>query len=1540
MIGKKNRIIPHAVRFTGPACVLLAIVAAVLVYAWPTDAQASADLGPSGSLTMVDSSNQLELASLTDGMEYPDGTREGRVSRASESPPETPTDVAVYSTTMGSLDVRWSSEDFLATDNYKVQWKSGDQEFDDSRQRVADPTTALVLTSSTETKRRYRAGIVNLVDGTEYTVRVIASNEHGDSGPSSEETGTPSVSPGQARSFFRNELIDVRGDSHPWLRQTWSYLTDRDAAFIFVRGMRSLARFVCQNSPDIHECYASSIEVSRPRGNGSVATITHELAHVFTIATGAAAKTAPVAIGFLYFEEMARKLKSQGASSICTSEELYADALTMVVHPEESSSSRYYWSQCVDEDTDHTEEALTVARSVVAGEMPSWFADTYHDEANEPDLEALWSDVLRVSGVNPLSVSVNLRDAFGGYCYEDIALWRGNLFSNPWRGDDDVCPPHFEHPSFRFSMVDDAAVGAPVGSVSAIDAEDDILTYSIIDASADDRYGFSDGNGKFAIDGSTGAITVAAALDYDSGSRYMLKVQADDNGNGGTGTAAVRINVWDADPRPPVFTSRRSGLPVSEQSVNISENAALGLRITDVKATDPNRDRLTYTITAGNDEGKFAIETYGDQLNGYAGEITLVGALDYETTSYYSMTVQADDGNGGTDTMTVTVTVFDVSEDGAPVFSHSTQRHRRSLRIIDSAELGSLVRRVQANDPNGYTLTYAITAGNEDGKFAIDGSTGAITVAGALDYETTPTYFLDVQANNGNGGTATITLKISVTDVDANVAPQFGSSTYHFSIAENSDTGAAVGTVSATDADNDPLTYAIEAGNGDGKFAMSSSGAITTAGTLDHETTPSYTLTVQADDGNGGTDTATVTVTVTDVAESTSGPLTGFTLVDASGQSVLATLTAGSSVALADPSVGSYALRADVDANATIGSVSLALSGTKTVSRTENIAPYSLYGDGGANALSGQSLPVGSYTLTATAYSERQLGGDDLDTLAVSFTVTQANRAPEFGSSTYNFSIAEDAATGDAVGTVSATDADSDGIAYTIEAGNGDGKFAIDGSSGAITTAGELDHETTASYTLTVQADDGTGGTDTATVNVTVTDVDENSAPEFGSSTYNFSVAEDAATGAAVGTVSATDADSDGITYSITAGNGDGKFAIDGSSGAITTAGALDHETTPSYTLTVQADDGNGGTDTATVNVTVTDVDESTPGPLSGFTLVDASDQSVLATLTAGSSVALADPSGGSYAVRADVDPNATIGSVSLALSGTKTVSRTENIAPYSLYGDGGANALSGQSLPVGSYTLTATAYSERQLGGDQLGTLAVSFTVTQANRAPEFGGSTYSFSIAEDATTGASVGTVSATDADSDGIAYTIEAGNGDGKFALSGSGAITVAGALDHETTPSYTLTVKADDGNGGTDTATVNISVTDVVEDPDGARDGAVSLGDQSPSKGRQFFRNKSLDRAGGDTVDYYTFTTDARYTLGLGVRDQTINLDCWLEDADGNTVIQSGPPVDPSKDQTIEWLKTTINAGTYYIRVQAMEDGQTDYYLRFGLTAPEE
>ena len=154
---------------------------------------------------------------------------------------------------------------------------------------------------------------------------------------------------------------------------------------------------------------------------------------------------------------------------------------------------------------------------------------------------------------------------------------------------------------------------------------------------------------------------------------------------------------------------------------------------------------------------------------------------------------------------------------------------------------------------------------------------------------------------------------------------------------------------------------------------------------------------------------------------------------------------------------------------------------------------------------------------------------------------------------------------------------------------------------------------------------------------------------------------------------------------------------------------AADEDKTIKVRVTFTDDGGNQETLTSAATAAV----DPDPGPITGFTVVDASDQSVEGALADGGTLALDDPVGGSFGIRADLESGATIGSMRLQLTGEKTHDQTENIAPYSLYGDSGGN-LSGESLPVGEYTLTATAYSEARLGGDLLGTLKVSFSVTE----------------------------------------------------------------------------------------------------------------------------------------------------------------------------------------------------------------------------------
>ena len=99
--------------------------------------------------------------------------------------------------------------------------------------------------------------------------------------------------------------------------------------------------------------------------------------------------------------------------------------------------------------------------------------------------------------------------------------------------------------------------------------------------------------------------------------------------------------------------------------------------------------------------------------------------------------------------------------------------------------------------------------------------------------------------------------------------------------------------------------------------------------------------------------------------------------------------------------------------------------------------------------------------------------------------------------------------------------------------------------------------------------------------------------PVFGAASYAFSIAETAATGTAVGTVTATTTGAGPVAYTLTAGNTGAAFALDGTTGQLTVAGALKAATTASYTLTVQARAG-GASATTTVTVTVT---TATPPP-------------------------------------------------------------------------------------------------------------------------------------------------------------------------------------------------------------------------------------------------------------------------------------------------------------------------------------------------------
>ena len=119
-----------------------------------------------------------------------------------------------------------------------------------------------------------------------------------------------------------------------------------------------------------------------------------------------------------------------------------------------------------------------------------------------------------------------------------------------------------------------------------------------------------------------------------------------------------------------------------------------------------------------------------------------------------------------------------------------------------------------------------------------------------------------------------------------------------------------------------------------------------------------------------------------------------------------------------------------------------------------------------------------------------------------------------------------------AVTTVTATDADSDPVTYSISGGGDAAKFSIDSTTGELTFVAAPDFETPTDangdniYEVTVKADDGHGGTDTQAISVTVTDITGNEAPVIALSGLPFSYTENDPTTVLDPTATVVDIDS------------------------------------------------------------------------------------------------------------------------------------------------------------------------------------------------------------------------------------------------------------------------------------------------------------------------------------------------------------------------------------------------------------------------------
>uniref|UniRef100_A0A3P8SL33 Uncharacterized protein n=1 Tax=Amphiprion percula TaxID=161767 RepID=A0A3P8SL33_AMPPE len=410
--------------------------------------------------------------------------------------------------------------------------------------------------------------------------------------------------------------------------------------------------------------------------------------------------------------------------------------------------------------------------------------------------------------------------------------------------------PQFTQSEYRCEVFENSPPSG-VCDVLAVDA--DSGNYSTV------QYNITEGNTDnfFIIDLENGLLSTTGSLDREDIPEFNLTVEAAELNNPlHKDRTTVIITVLDRNDNAPRF----SQIFYTE----LPEDVPVGHSIIQVTSTDDDTDAnavINYFLTDQSDDTLFSI----DLTTGY---ITVEGRLDREVQDHYILKVNANDST------LVHVSVIDTND--PPVFTPTSY----TANITEDSPAGTSVVTVSALDQDSILdwnrFFFSIENGNTNFSFAIDPSSGLISVNSPLDRELWPVYNLTVTAtdNGSPPATGTTTVIVTIGDVNDN-APKL--TTTGAQVKENQPEGTVVTRLNASDSDlppnQGPFTYSLL--NRSTGFLLTPDGLLLTTQTIDREQASTYQLLVVTGDAGVPSplsSTATLHIRVMDENDNPSFP--------------------------------------------------------------------------------------------------------------------------------------------------------------------------------------------------------------------------------------------------------------------------------------------------------------------------------------------------------------------------------------------------------------------------------------------------------------------------------------------------------------------------------------------------------------------------------------------------------------------------------------------------------------------------------------------